>query len=158
MKLRSSGAVQTGSRSQAVSKILACQNETASVWRKQWGTLKLGGSGAVQKGQASSLRRLAQEECHGDKEPVEQEGLLHAWVQAGARQSRLNCIDIHPAALCNHMIVCAFISDCYTWWTLVTDVFDQVTDNPGTSVQPSWLAEDVKILSLCHLRVRQFRA
>ena len=24
------------------------------------------------------------------------------------------------------------------------DVFDQVTDNPGTSVQPSWLAEDVK--------------
>ncbi len=25
-----------------------------------------------------------------------------------------------------------------------TDVFDQVTDNPGTSVQPSWLAEDVK--------------
>lgn len=22
------------------------------------------------------------------------------------------------------------------------DVFDQVTDNPGTSVQPSWLAED----------------
>ena len=27
---------------------------------------------------------------------------------------------------------------------LSTDVFDQVTDNPGTSVQPSWLAEDVK--------------
>ena len=26
--------------------------------------------------------------------------------------------------------------------------FDQVTDNPGTSVQPSWLAEDLKILSL----------
>ena len=27
---------------------------------------------------------------------------------------------------------------------LSTDVFDQVTDNPGTSVQPSWLAEDVR--------------
>jgi len=27
---------------------------------------------------------------------------------------------------------------------LSTDVFDQVTDNPGTSVQPNWLAEDVK--------------
>ncbi len=27
---------------------------------------------------------------------------------------------------------------------LSTDVFDQVTDNPGICVQPSWLAEDVK--------------
>ncbi len=27
--------------------------------------------------------------------------------------------------------------------TLVTDVFDQVNDDPGTSVKPSWLAEDV---------------
>ncbi len=30
----------------------------------------------------------------------------------------------------------------------VTDVFDQVTDNPGTSVQPSCLAEDVTSSSL----------
>ena len=40
------------------------------------------------------------------------------------------------------MIVYKFISDCLDM--INADVFDQVIDNPGTSVQPSWLAEDVK--------------
>jgi len=33
--------------------------------------------------------------------------------------------------------------DTISFSTLSTDVFDQVNDNPGTSEQPSWLAEDV---------------
>ena len=34
--------------------------------------------GTVQQRQASSLRRLPQEECHRNKEPVEDSALLHA--------------------------------------------------------------------------------
>ncbi len=45
------------------------------------------------------------------------------------------------------MIVCKFIlyNVDITVQTLSTNIFDQVTDNPGTSVQPIWLA-DVSIL------------
>ncbi len=48
------------------------------------------------------------------------------------------------------MIINKFISDCLDMIKVGTDGFDQVTDNPGTSVPPSWLAEDVKS-SLCLL-------
>ncbi len=41
------------------------------------------------------------------------------------------------------MIVYKFVSDCVDMInTSSADIFDQVTDNPGTSVQPSWLAEN----------------
>ncbi len=55
------------------------------------------------------------------------------------------------------MIVYKFISDCLDMINAEvqsTDVFDQVIDNPGTSVQPSWLAEDVKSSS-SSMRVRK---
>ena len=41
-------------------------------------TFELRSCSAIQQGQAASFRRLTQEECHGHKEPVEQERLLHA--------------------------------------------------------------------------------
>ncbi len=44
----------------------------------------------------------------------------------------------------DRMIVYKFVSDYVDMIiTLSTDVFGQVTVNTGTSVQPSWLAEDV---------------
>ena len=36
---------------------------------------------------------------------------------------------------------------CRDGHLLRNDVFDRVTDNPGTSVQPSWLAGDVQLSS-----------
>ena len=49
------------------------------------------------------------------------------------------------------MIVYKFVSDYVDMInTSSADIFDQVTDNPGTSVQPSWLAEDVNPLSLLY--------
>ena len=47
-----------------------------------------------------------------------------------AHSSKMSCQDmlLQPSPL---------TQSCYV-------VFDQVTDNPGTSVQPSWLTEDVK--------------
>ncbi len=50
------------------------------------------------------------------------------------------------------MIVYKFISDCLDM--INADVFDQVIDNPGTSVQPSWLAEDVKSSSSSSFMLR----
>ena len=44
----------------------------------------------------------------------------------------------------DHMIVYKFVSDYVDMIIMLsTDVFGQVTVNPGTSVQPSWLAEVV---------------
>ena len=49
------------------------------------------------------------------------------------------------------MIVYKFISDCLDMITAYYRRFDQVTDNPSTSVQPSWWAKDVESsLSLSH--------
>ena len=62
-------------------------------------TLKFWCCCTVQKRQAAPLRRLAQQEGHGDKEPVEQECLLHAGVEAGAGETRLHCKHIHSATL-----------------------------------------------------------
>ena len=43
----------------------------------------------------------------------------------------------------DHMIVYKFVSDYVDMIIMLsTDVFGQVTVNPGTSVQPSWLAEN----------------
>ena len=62
-------------------------------------TLKLRCCGAVQQRETPTLRRLAKYECHEYKEPVEQESLLHAGVQAGVCEPRLHSKDIHTSAL-----------------------------------------------------------
>ena len=73
-------------------------------------TLKLRRCGTVQEGQATTLRRLAKQECHEHKEPVEQESLLHARVQACACQPGLHRKHIHTSTLHPKQMLCPLYS------------------------------------------------